>query len=209
MNLTCPSCRSSFIKKNGSIHSGKQKYACLSCHRQFVENPENKVISEETRGRIQRSLLERVSLEGICRIFDVSMPWLLGFMQKKFQELPEDLNAVITNENENYLIATLEVDEMWGYVGNKKNQQWLWIVMDTKSRQIIAFHVGDRSKKSGEMLMKKLPDEVKKKPSFTQIISQFTMKSSLQDNTIRSEKGLEKRTTLKDLIVRLDSAVQD
>jgi len=38
-----------FIKKNGSIHNGKQKYGCLSCHRQFVEAPENKIIPEETR----------------------------------------------------------------------------------------------------------------------------------------------------------------
>ena len=32
-----------------------------------------------------------------------------------------------------------EVDEMFRFVGNKKNKQWVWIAMDTKSRQIIAF----------------------------------------------------------------------
>ena len=162
MDLSCPSCSSTFIKKNGSIHNGKQKYACLCCHRQFVENPENKTLCEETQKRIRKSLLERVSLEGICRIFDVSMPWLLGFMQKNFRALPKNLYANIVSKNKSYLIASLEVDEMWGYVGNKKNQKWLWIIMDAKSRQIIAFHIGDRSKKSGEMLMKKLPEEIKK-----------------------------------------------
>ena len=208
MILRCPSCKSTFIKKNGSIHNGKQKYECLLCHRQFVEVPENKIIPEETQKRIRRSLLERVSLEGICRIFDVSMPWLLGFMQKSFQELPEDLNAVVVNENADFIIATLEVDEMWSYVGNKKNQQWLWLVLEAKSRQIIAFHIGDRSKKSGEMLMKKLPEEIKKKPSFIQIISQFITKSSHLSNTSQLEKDLEKRITLKDLTARLDSDAQ-
>ncbi len=208
MILRCPSCKSTFIKKNGSIHNGKQKYECLSCHRQFVEAPENKIIPEETKKRIQRSLLERVSLEGVCRIFDVSMPWLLRFMQKSFQELPEDLNVTVVNENAEFIIATLEVDEMWSYVGNKKNQQWLWLVMEAKSRQIIAFHIGDRSKKSGEMLMKKLPEEIKKKPSFIQIISQFITRSSHLSNTSQLAKDPGKRITLKDLTVRLDSDAQ-
>ncbi len=43
MSLKCPKCQSGVIKKNGTIHNGKQKYECLSCHRQFVENPENKI----------------------------------------------------------------------------------------------------------------------------------------------------------------------
>ena len=88
MFRTTPKCQSGVIKKNGTIHNGKQKYECLSCHRQFVENPENKVVSDDTKERIRRALLERVSLEGLCRIFDVSMPWLLQFMEKIYEELP-------------------------------------------------------------------------------------------------------------------------
>ena len=68
MPLKCPKCHSGVIKKNGTIHNGKQKYECLSCHRQFVEHPENKVVSDDTKERIRRALLERVSLEGLCRI---------------------------------------------------------------------------------------------------------------------------------------------
>ena len=82
MQLKCPKCQSGVIKKNGKIHNRKQKYECLSCQRQFVENPENKLVSDDTKERIRRALLERVSLEGLCRIFDVSMPWLLQFMEK-------------------------------------------------------------------------------------------------------------------------------
>ena len=177
MPLKCPKCQSNMIKKNGTIHNGKQKYECLSCHRQFVENPENKVVSDDTKERIQRALLERVSLEGLCRIFDVSMPWLLQFMEKIYEELPDDLNATVHSHNEELTVITTQIDEMWSYVGNKQNQQWLWMVIDVKSRQILAFHIGDRSKSSGEMLMKKLPEELKKKPFFTQTISQFTSKS--------------------------------
>jgi hypothetical protein len=75
------------------------------CRKQFVENPKNKVISDDIKERIRRSLLERVSLEGICRVFDVSMPWLLDFMEKAFRSLPEDLNATVLAENEDFWSA--------------------------------------------------------------------------------------------------------
>jgi IS1 family transposase len=47
-------------------------------------------------------------------------------------------------------------------VGNKKHDQWLWVVMHTDTRQILAFHVGNRTKASGEALMAKLPLDLKK-----------------------------------------------
>jgi insertion element IS1 protein InsB len=50
-----------------------------------------------------------------------------------------------------------EADEMCNFVGTKANKQWLWIAMDTQTRQIIAFHVGDRSRKSAEQLWPKIP----------------------------------------------------
>lgn len=207
--LNCPQCAASTVKKNGTIHNGKQKYECLVCHRQFVEEPENKVVAEETKERIRRALLERVSLEGICRIFDVSMPWLLNFMQKTFETLPEDLNATVVSEDTELVVAVLQVDELWSFVGNKRNEQWLWLVMDPVSRQILAFQVGDRSKKTGEALMAKLPEDLKKKPSFTRTISQLTAKSSHGSNIDLLIKDLAKRVTLRDLIARSDNGVRD
>ena len=44
MTQKCPSCNSLAIKKNGHIHNGKQNHRCLNCGRQFVLNPENKII---------------------------------------------------------------------------------------------------------------------------------------------------------------------
>jgi hypothetical protein len=208
MKLTCPQCKAAAIKKNGTIHNGKQKYECLACRKQFVEEPINKPISEETKERIGKALLERVSLEGICRIFDVSLTWLLGFMQETFEKLPDHLNATVMADTDEFVVAVLEMDELWSYVGNKKNQQWLWLVMHSKTRQIVAFHVGDRSKASGEALMAKIPSDLKKKPSFTQTVSQLIMKLSLPGSIARWEKNPEKRLTLRDLTVPFDKDAQ-
>lgn len=209
MNISCPHCYSNTVRKNGSIHSGKQKYECLCCRKQFIEDPQNKIIPDDTKERIRRSLLERVSLEGICRIFDVSMPWLLGFMEKTFQSLPEDLNATVIAENDEFEVAVLEGDEMWSFVGNKGNDQWLWLVMHSATRQILAFHIGKRNKASGEALMAKLPEELKKKPTFTQISSQFTTKLFHGNSIAPSAKNLGRQVTLKDLIARSDSDARD
>lgn len=202
MNIACPHCHSLTVRKNGSIHTGKQKFQCLSCSKQFVEEPQNKIIPSDTRERIRRSLLEKVSLEGICRIFDVSMPWLLEFMEKAFEALPEDLNATVLEENDEFEVIVLEADEQWGFVGNKKNDQWLWLVMHSQTRQILAFHVGKRNKASGEALMAKLPTDLKKKHSFIQISSQLTLKLSLQGSTKPSEKNQGRQVILKDLTAR-------
>jgi len=52
MNISCPHCQSNTLRKNGYIHSGKQKYECLSCSRQFIEDPQNKIISDDIKKRI-------------------------------------------------------------------------------------------------------------------------------------------------------------
>jgi DNA-directed RNA polymerase subunit RPC12/RpoP len=47
--IVCPSCHSEHVVKNGRIHNGKQNYRCYDCRRQFVLNPQNKVIAQETK----------------------------------------------------------------------------------------------------------------------------------------------------------------
>jgi len=49
---------------------------------------------------------------------------------------------------------TIECDEMWSFVGNKENKQWIWLALDTKTREIVG---GDRSRESAKKLWKSLP----------------------------------------------------
>lgn len=137
------------------------------------------------------------------------MPWLLEYMQVVFKSLPENLNADITIENEELMIIHLQVDEMWSYVGNKKNQQWLWLVMDAKTRQILVFQVGDRTKQTGEALMAKVPQEIKKKPCFTQTSSQLTVKLSHGNSINPLGKSLGRQVILRDLTAPYDTEVRD
>ncbi len=83
----CPDCGSNHIVKNGRIHNKKPKYKCLSCGRQFVENPTNKVISSQTKDLIARLLLEKISWAGIARSTGVSQKWLQDYVNNKYASI--------------------------------------------------------------------------------------------------------------------------
>jgi insertion element IS1 protein InsB len=50
-----------------------------------------------------------------------------------------------------------EADEIWSFVGRKAKKQWLWMALDTATRQVIACYVGDRSRRRAQPLWKRIP----------------------------------------------------
>src|SRR5918996_2158790 len=88
-----PRCKSATDKKNGPIHNGKQNHPCKDCGRQFVACFEQHLVSDETRDLMERLLVERISLRGICRAVKVGLKWLLGFIVTCFEALPDHLNV--------------------------------------------------------------------------------------------------------------------
>ena len=89
----CPRCKSPKYKKNGHIHNGKQNHHCHDCGRQFVQCFEQYLISDDKRALIERLLVERISLRGICRAVGVTLKWLLGFLVQCFEALPDHLHV--------------------------------------------------------------------------------------------------------------------
>lgn len=159
------------LEKNGHLHCGKQNHHCLNCGKQFVLNSNQKLIDERTKDLIRKTLLERISLEGVCRVFDVSMPWLLEFIDHLITELPKNLNVEVVTEDDELEVILLEGDELWSYVGSKANPQWLWLLMHSKTRQIVAMQVGPRNKQTAEKLFYKLPEPLKKTLYYTDYFS--------------------------------------
>ena len=86
--MNCPKCVSEQIIKNGSIHNGKQKYMCKACGRQFVQDPQHRVISDETKSLIDKLLLEKLPLAGIARVTGVSERWLQSYVNDLYQDVP-------------------------------------------------------------------------------------------------------------------------
>jgi insertion element IS1 protein InsB len=164
----CPQCGSTRHKKNGHIHNGKQNHRCKACGRQFVGEFEQRRVSAEHRALIERLVNERLSLRGICRAVGVGMKWLMGFLVEGYEGAPAHLNVQIPQRCDLLLVHFLEAeaDELWSFVGKKANPQWLWLALDARSGQVLAFHVGDRSRESARQLWNQLPAAYRQHATF-------------------------------------------
>lgn len=149
----CPDCHSNNCVKNGAIHTGKPKNQCNDCGRQFVADPENVPISEATKDFIDKLLLEKIPLAGIVRVTGVSEHWLQNYVNEKYEKVPKQL--VVRDKPKGCL--TIQCDEMWSFVDNKGNKQWIWLVLDVDSRQIVGLFVGQRDKAGARGLWASLP----------------------------------------------------
>ena len=61
---------------------------CKACGRQFVKDPQHRVISDETKALIDKLLLEKLPLAGIARVTGVSERWLQIYVNEFYQEVP-------------------------------------------------------------------------------------------------------------------------
>ncbi|PZO56271.1 MAG: IS1 family transposase [Phormidesmis priestleyi] len=150
---TCPRCDSSAVVKNGFIHTGKQNHRCKDCGRQFVENPENKIISSESKVLVDKLLLEKIPLAGIARVVEVSEPWLQDYVNKKYESVSREVKVRPKKKGR----LTIQCDEAWSFVGNKGNKQWIWLAIDEETREIVGVYVGRRNRSGARGLWASLP----------------------------------------------------
>jgi insertion element IS1 protein InsB len=52
---------------------------------------------------------------------------------------------------------TIQCDELWSFVDNKKNKQWVWLALDVTTREIVGVYIGDRDEKAAKKLWDSLP----------------------------------------------------
>ena len=80
-------------------------------------------------------------------------------MVECFTACPDDLHVPLPTRPTAVVVSCLEAeaDEMWSFVQKQANKPWIWIAMDAPTRQIIAFHVGDRSGVRGKALWANIP----------------------------------------------------
>lgn len=51
----------------------------------------------------------------------------------------------------------LECDELWSFVGRKRDQQWLALALDRETREIVGVAIGARDRATARMLWASLP----------------------------------------------------
>ncbi len=152
--MNCPACLSEHTIKNGIRQNGKQNFLCHTCEKQFVENPSpHYEIPQETKELTDRLLSEKISLAGIARTALVSERQLQDYANEKYESAPREV-VVIPKEKGK---LTVECDEMWSFVGNKENKQWIWLAIDKDTREIVGVHAGSRDRIGAQSLWDSMP----------------------------------------------------
>ena len=61
--------------------------------------------------------------------------------------------AIITQKKE----LVLGIDEMWSFVGSKRNKVWIWLAIASLTKEIVGIHVGSRERIAARQLWESLP----------------------------------------------------
>jgi IS1 family transposase/transposase-like protein len=152
----CHFCGSTDIVRNGQDYKGDQKFHCHNCQGYGTLNPQSKY-SSEAKEQILRAYQERASMRGIKRIFGVVQRTLHRWLVEAEAALSKLVDTLVPVQADD----VLELDELWSFVLKKSNQQWVWIALCRRTRQIVAYYVGDRSDESCRQLWARIPQPYK------------------------------------------------
>ncbi len=123
---------------------------CTGCSRRNVAT----LKSKKSRS-LQPTTSARVCAVSSARLGSVVKPWSPG--SKKDEQNPELSETLLPAEPED----VLEADEMWSFVFERWNKRWLWTVICRRTRQIVAYVLGDRSEKACQELWDRIPQDYK------------------------------------------------
>lgn len=84
------------------------------------------------------------------------------------------MSETLVKPDENDPEATvLELDELWSFVLKKLNQAWIWIALCRKTRQVVAYAIGDRSNETCKELWNSIPEEYRSGHCYTDFWSAY------------------------------------
>jgi IS1 family transposase/transposase-like protein len=148
ITLYCPDCHSTKVKKNGKKSSQKQNYMCKACGRQFIGDHalSYKGWHSDLMHKILLMLVRGVGIRDIAEIEKISIKKVLSVLVKS--------THTIKPQQSHY--DSLEVDEFWTYIGDKKNKVWLIYAYHRATGEIVSFVWGKRNLKTAKKLREKL-----------------------------------------------------
>lgn len=162
VTYTCRRCESPNIVRNGHDYKGSQKYHCKDCGRYGTLNAQSGYAAP-IQAQVRRGVLERVSLRGLERLVGLSRRTIQRWLGCWIDDLPPVEASLLPAEMED----VLELDELWSFVGSKTQQRWLWLALCRRTRQVVAYWIGDRSETSALQLWRRIPTDYVRCASFS------------------------------------------
>lgn len=149
IQVNCPHCKGSKVKKNGIKRTGKQNFLCHGCKKQFQYEYFYKGADPKKKGLVRSMTLNGSGIRDIQRVLGLSIVCILFVLRKWFRQQGEPF---FTGR-----VDSVQIDEFWTFVGHRKRgKRWVWYAYDKKSEKILAFQIGKRNDASCRALLKKL-----------------------------------------------------
>lgn len=164
--VQCPDCQSTDVSKHGISAEGKKRYFCNNSEclrRTFILDNSHPGRARRVKHQIVEMSLNGSGVRDIARVLHVSPSTVIRELKKKKPHLqvvnqklletvqPEQVEVEIykveeeeEEEEPDAGIEASELDEMWSFVGNKKNPRWLWHGIDRSTGQVLAYVFGRR-----------------------------------------------------------------
>lgn len=135
----CPNCKSKNSIKNGFTANKKQQYVCKSCKNRFIDFYTYKAYNSWINKRIIQFTKEGLGIRSTARILKISTTTLLKRIITIAKKIP---NQPIFN----YKIY--EVDEIRTFIKNKDKPVWIVYALERKTKQVVNFSIGRRTKRT-------------------------------------------------------------
>jgi IS1 family transposase len=145
--MNCTKCNASKTIRKG-IRNNKQRFYCKECQKYFQAAYNYQAYSTDVDVFIVNLLKEGCSVRGVSRVLKISKDTVLSRMQK--------ISKQILKPSFRRLGYTYEIDEMWSFIGNKKNILWITYVLEKETGSIIDFHLGRKTKETLSPLIDKV-----------------------------------------------------
>jgi len=117
----------------------------------------------EQKETVLKAYRERMSLRGLQRVFGPWRSTVLRWLKQIVASLPSLLESLLPAQADD----VLEMDELVSFVSEKWFKRWLWTAQCRRTRQIVAFAIGDRSETTARKLWQAIPDAYRACPVFT------------------------------------------
>ena len=136
--MKCRYCRKTCIKKG--IRNGVQKCQCKHCKKHQQANYKKHRIKHWKYLWVSRLNNENSGISSIGRLLKISKTSVLRLLKQSQSKIPK---PVFTEKNQSY-----EIDELRTYCETKTNEVWIVYAINRKTKQIIDFFVGRRTKEN-------------------------------------------------------------
>ena len=157
----CRTCGSENIVKNGTNRCGNQQYWCKDCDaRRVLEPKRENPVKKELSLKIYK---ERSSMRGVSRVLEISRQRFSQWLCEHITNLPPLRTTILPAKEDDIL----ELDEMWSFVQSKDQKRWLWIALCRRTRQVVAYVIGDRSSRTCLKLWQRIPPDYRSCRSFS------------------------------------------